>query len=195
MNKWRLPTSVTVDGTDYEIRTDYRAVIDVLIACNDADILADKDANLILTEIILKILVVDFNSIKGEHIEGLLKELFAFIDMGEERKEKQSARLMDWEQDAGIIIPAVNKVLSKDVRGVEYMHWWTFLSAYMEIGEGTFSTVLSIRNKRNKGKKLEKWEQEYMREHNDIVALKHKLTEEDKAQEDAEKEALKKLLH
>ena len=28
----------------------------------------------------------------------------------------------------------------------EYVHWWTFLSFFMEIGDGLFSQVLSIRH-------------------------------------------------
>lgn len=43
---------------------------------------------------------------------------------------------MDWEQDSPIIAPAVNKNIGKDIRSLEYMHWWTFLGAYMEIADG-----------------------------------------------------------
>ena len=63
------------------------------------------------------------------------------------------------------------------------MHWWTFLSAYMEIGECTFSHVLSIRTKKAKGKTLEKWEQEFARENSDIIKLNHKLSEEEQEEE------------
>ena len=96
---------------------------------------------------------------------------------------------MDWEQDAPIIVPAVNKVFGQDVRGVEYMHWWTFLGLYMEIGESIFSQVVSIRQKKQKGKKLEKWEEEYYRENKHLIDLKHKKEERSKE----EKEELQKL--
>lgn len=63
-----------------------------------------------------------------------------FLDLGEEKAEEtQSPALMNWEQDAGLIIPAVNKVIGKEVRAIPYMHWWTFAGAYMEIGESLFS--------------------------------------------------------
>lgn len=71
-----------------------------------------------------------------------------FIDCGIKNDGKPRPRTMDWEQDAPIIIPAVNKVNNAEVRATDYMHWWTFFGLYMEIGESTFSTVVSIRDKR-----------------------------------------------
>ena len=38
----------------------------------------------------------------------------------------------------------------------------------MEIEEGTFSTVLGIRQKKAKGKRLEKWEEEFYRNNKDF---------------------------
>ena len=94
-----------------------------------------------------------------------------------------------WEQDAPIIIPAVNKVNNAEVRATDYMHWWTFFGLYMEIGESTFSTVVSIRDKKRKGKKLEKWEQEYYKNNKSIVDLHQKSTE----RSDEEKAELREL--
>ena len=51
-----------------------------------------------------------------------------FIDCGITREEEQpTARTMDWEQDAGIIFPAVNKIAGFETRGrqtipVSYTH-------------------------------------------------------------------------
>ena len=97
-------------------------------------------------------------------------------------------------QDEQIIFSAVNNVAKREVREVEYMHWWTFLSAYMEIGECTFTHILSIRQKRATGKKLEKWEQDYIRDNKDLVLLKDKLTEQEKREREEDEKALKELL-
>ena len=86
-------------------------------------------------------------------------------------------------------LPAVNKVNNADVRATDYMHWWTFFGLYMEIGESTFSTVVSIRDKKRKGKKLEKWEQEYYKNNKSIVDLHQKSTE----RSDEEKAELREL--
>jgi hypothetical protein len=44
----------------------------------------------------------------------------------------------------------------------------------MEIGESTFTTYISIRDKLNRGKKLEKWEEKIVRDNRDKVILKKK---------------------
>ena len=69
--------------------------------------------------------------------------------------------LMDWNKDLKFIIPPINKILKKEIRSLDYLHWWTFLSAFSEIGECHFSHIINIRNKKNSGKKLEKFEKEF----------------------------------
>ena len=196
MNLWELPTSVTANGHEYPIRTDCRAVLDVLTALSDKDMTGDtqEETNYIQREIIRKIMFEDPDSIPAEDLEAALKAVSEFIDMGIEKTDKQSPRIMDWEQDATLIIPAVNRVVGREIRSDKYMHWWTFLSAYMEIGECTFTHILSIRQKKATGKKLEKWEQEYIRENKDVVLLKDKLTEQEKREREEDEKALMDLL-
>ena len=69
------------------------------------------------------------------------------------------------------------------------MHWWTFFGLYMEIGESTFSTVVSIRDKKRRGKKLEKWEREFYSKNKALIDLKVRKAE----RSDEEKEALRQL--
>lgn len=64
------------------------------------------------------------------------------------------------------------------------MHWWTFLGLFNEIGEGLFSQVVNIRIKKAKGKKLEKHELEFYREHKDLIDIKCKLTPAEQAELD-----------
>ena len=71
-----------------------------------------------------------------------------------------------------------------------YLHWWTFLSWFHSIGEGGLSTLVTIRDKLNRGKKLEPWEQEYFRRNKDQVKLQKKYTPE----ELADRQRLEKLL-
>ena len=71
-----------------------------------------------------------------------------------------------------------------------FLHWWTFMADFNAIGEGQLSTMVSIRDKLRRGKKLEKWEQEFYRKNKDRVDLKQRYS----AEELAEQERLKKLL-
>ena len=77
-----------------------------------------------------------------------------FISYGESEGHP-GPKLIDWEQDAQLIIGDVNKVAGREVRETKYLHWWTFLSYFYGIGEGQLSTIVSIRSKKSSGRKLE----------------------------------------
>lgn len=172
---WEFPTSLNVGGVDYEIRTDYRAVLDLFAALNDSECFGEteEETNLIHTNYILQIMYPKCNDIPIEHIQEAIDKVFEFINMGivEERKKP---KLMDWEQDAPILITAINKVLNCEIRVQEHIHWWTFLGAYMEIGESLFSNIIHIRQKKASGKNLEKWEQDFYKENKSLIDFKEK---------------------
>lgn len=184
---WEFPTSLNVGSVDYEIRTDYRAVLDLLTALNDPELIGpdQQDTAYMQSRVIMEIMYPDCDNIPPEHWQEAIEKVCAFIDMGitDERKRPKT---MDWEQDAPIIIPAINKVLNCEIRAQEYIHWWTVMGAYMEIGESLFSNVIHIRQKKAKGKKLEKWEQEYYSENKALIDLKRK-----DSRSEEEKEALR----
>lgn len=172
---WEFPTSLNIGGVDYEIRTDYRAVLDLLTALNDEE-LTDEDLQIeayMKSRVILEIMFPQCDDIPAEHIQEALDKVAEFIDMGITEDSKKP-KTMDWEQDAPILIPAINKVLNTEIRAQKYIHWWTFLGAYMEIGESLFSNILHIRQKKAKGKKLEKWEQEFYKENKSLIDFKQK---------------------
>lgn len=193
MYSWDLPTSLNVGGRNYKIRTDYRVILDILTAINDPDIFEpgmteeEKQLERVLT--MLQIFYIDFDTMPSSDWQEASEKACEFIDCGIKDDGRQRPRLIDWEQDAPVIVPAVNKVCGKDVRSVKYMHWWTFFGYYMEIGECTLSTIVSIRDKKRRGKKLEKWEQEFYRNNKKLVDLKTKKIE----RSEEEKEALRKL--
>ena len=175
MNVWSFPTSLNIGGVEYEIRTDYRVILDLLMALNDPE-LSDSDNKMsayMQSRVILEIMFPDWDNIPQEHIQEALDKVAEFIDMGIGDDSKKP-KTMDWEQDAPIIIPAINKVLNREIRAEKHMHWWTFLGAYMEIGEGLFSNIIHIRQKKAKGKKLEKWEQEFYKENKSLIDFQHK---------------------
>lgn len=173
---WSLPISVDIDGKQHFIRNkcDYRVVLDVICALNDNDLTEEekvKCALFIFYEDVLQI----------KDFDKAIKEMFAIIGNGtEEENTNNQPRLMDWEHDFQQLAPPISRVLGYDVRTPDkYTHWYTFLGGYMEIGECTFATIVSIRSKRSKGKKLEKWELDYLREHRKMIDLPQKLTAEE----------------
>lgn len=83
---------------------------------------------------------------------------------------------MDWGQDFSLIAAPINRVLGKEVRAVEYLHFWTFIGAYQEIGDCTFAQVVNIRRKKAKGQKLDKSEQAFYKANRQMVDFKRKYT-------------------
>ena len=185
---WTLPTSLDIGGVGFSIRTDFRDVLTILQAYNDPDL--DEDAKHI---VMLKILYEDFEKITEDNVQEAMEKGLAFIDQGKTEDHPQPP-IMDWEQDSDIIVSAINKVAGCEVRALPYLHWWTFLGYYMEIGDGLFANVLNIRHKKMHGEKLEKWEREFERDNKDLIVLKKPESEEEKLQRAKEKDALDKLL-
>ena len=166
MNAYTLPKSLEIDGKEYEIRTDFRVIIDILIAMCDPE-LEDWERQ----EIMFQIIYPGYEDIPSELHNEACKKAAEFIDYNIP-PGKPKPKTLDWEQDAPMIIPAVNKVAGKEVRALEYLHWWTFLGYFIEIEDGLASQVWAIRQKKAKKKKLEKWEKEFERENRELVQLK-----------------------
>lgn len=170
---WEFPTSLNIGGVDYEIRTDYRAVLDLLAALSDPELKDENEqiTSYIQTRVMLEIMFPDCDSIPAEYLQEAWDKVQAFVDMGISDDAKKP-KTMDWEQDAPILIPAINRVLNREIRAEKYIHWWTFLGAYMEIGESLFSNVVHIRQKKAKKQKLEKWEQDFYKENKALIDFK-----------------------
>ena len=169
-----LPTAVEFGGRSWDIATDYRDILRILTAFEDPDL---EDVEKVM--LCLYNLYVDFEDIPQDQLQAAYDAAMRFIDCGSESRE-DGPRTMDWTQDAELIFPAVNRAAGFEVRSVDYLHWWTFLSAYMEIGECTFAQIVHIRDAKNRGKALDKTDQEWYRKNRSIVDLKTNYTSAEK---------------
>ena len=179
-----LPTSLEFGGRAWDIDPDFRQVLRILSAMEDPDLTDGEKATICIVN-----LYVDYERIPEELLQDAFDAALRFIDHGA-GDGKPGPRTMDWAQDAPLIFPAVNRAAGFEVRSVDYMHWWTFIGLFMEIHDSVYSTVLTLRGKKARHKKLEKNEQEFWNNNLGICRLKERLTEEEKA----EKERLKALL-
>lgn len=177
-----LPKSVEINGREYAIRYDFRVILDIFEALNDID-LNDQERALA----VLQMFYVDFDDL--EDYDAALNECFRFINGGKENQNtKKEPQLVNWESDFSLIAAPVNRVLGYEIRAVEYdvennsggVHWYTFLSAYMEIGDCLFAQVINIREKKAKGKPLNKTDKEFYRKNRDLVDIKMHYTETEK---------------
>ncbi len=169
---YELPTSVEVGGTEYEVRSDYRAILDICAALSDPD-LNDNDRG----EIVLEIFYPGLDEISPADYNEAIQKCFWFVRCGEDEPRGKTPKLMDWGKDFRLLVNPVNRVIGAEIRSVKYLHWWTFIGAYLEIGDCFFSQIIGIRNKKMLGRSLDKSEQEFYRKNRNAIDLKTSYTE------------------
>lgn len=181
---YELPTEMIIGGRKYGIRNrgDYRVILDAFSVLEDAEL--EQNERVISALIIF---YEDLNDIEDvfelPDLESAVKQMYRFFNGDKPEAVKEARKLIDWEQDSAMICAAVNNVAHTEIRAIDYLHWWTFLSYYMSIGESVLSTVTSIRDKMMSGKKLEKWEKEYRNENPQYFSWNHKTVDEIDAEE------------
>lgn len=168
-----LPTALDVGGVRHEIRSDYRAVLDILAALSDFELSNAEKAN-----VLLRIFYIEM----PDDIEEAIKQCFWFINCGQPENKTKQPRLMDWEQDFPLIAAGINLASGGEVRAAEYMHWWTFIGYYQNMGDCMFAQVISTRRKISRGEKLDKLEREFYRNNRETIDLREKSTPEDDEQ-------------
>lgn len=167
-----LPTSVEIAGTEYAIRSDYRAALDICAALSDIEMTEDERVY-----VALYIFYEDFDSIPQENIVEAYEQMRWFIDLGDEPDNRRMPKLVDWEQDFKYIVAPINRVVGTEVRALEYMHWWTFIAAYYEIGDCALAQIVRIRNKLARHETLDKQDRKWYRENKKLVDFKVTYTE------------------
>ena len=174
-----LPETLRINGRDIPINTDFRRVLIVIEAFNDPD-LSNAEKAFIMVDAI-----IGADKITKDEYQEAIKQCAWFIDGGHDYSKDPPAhrKMMDWEQDEQMVFSAINDVAGKETRAEKYIHWWTFLGYFNEIRDGLFSQVLLIRQKKAKGKKLTKEEQDFYRQHKSLVDIKKKLTSEQQEEE------------
>lgn len=186
-----LPTALEVGGREYSIRSDYRVMLNIFRAFGDPD-LDEREK----CYVCMRCLYIDYDSIPQGDMQEAAEKAYWFADGGNmpHSENLDGIKTFDWEQDEGIMFPAINKAAGYETRAVPYMHWWTFLGLFGVIGDGLFAQVLHIRGKLAKGERLDKWEREFYRERRSMVDLKSRLTEEERLAEEADAAFIKELL-
>lgn len=170
---YTLPTSVEINGREYKVRSDFRDILTTLEAVADVE-LTDQDR----AEAVLTIFYPDLPDMPSSDYEEAVAQYLWFINCGQIDEEgKFGKKLVDWEQDFPLIVAPVNRVLRKEVRATKHLHWWTFISAYREIGDCLFAQVVSIRQKLSSGKPLDKSDKDFYRKNRSIVDIQQRYTE------------------
>ena len=193
-----LPETLTVGGREYPIRTDYRDVLQVLEA------FSDEELEHIEKWIVAVYLLFEDFSCADDVLEAVedgfdlgeaVGQISWVLSVGKPEEKDRDAPLYDWKQDEQMIFAAVNKVAGREVREADYMHWWTISGYVNSVDKDDFWTfVISIRDKLNKKKKLEKNEREFLNKNRELVILEKRKTREEQELEMRYKALLNRML-
>lgn len=167
---WQLPRRAVLNGKAWDIHTDYRDALEILRWLGGR---ADPD----LTQeerwyIAMRLFYPDFAAIPRADWPQATRFLQDFLLAGRPEPDRPAPALMDWQQDAPLIAAGVAQAAGQDVRTLPYLHWWSFLGFFDAIGDGAFATVVAIRDKLRRGKRLENWELDFYRAHRAAVDLR-----------------------
>lgn len=179
---YRLPGERVIGGRVYGLRADYRNVLDIFACLDDPD----------LPEYIrwLTALALFYEpEVQPEHRQEAMEYMAYFLRGGAD-EGAPGPKLIDWQQDADAIIAGVNKTAGQEIRALPFVHWWTFLSWFHAMDAGQLSTIVSIRDKLARGKKLEDWEKDFYRQNKKTVDLKPRYSKEEIAEQNWLKEML-----
>lgn len=181
-----LPEYLAVGRKEYKIRSDYRNVLQVFEAFSDPE-LEHGEKWIVAIYLLMEPFVcaddVYAAADSGFDINEAVSRIIWFISAGQNMGDKKEQPTYDWAQDEQIIFSAINKISGKEIRGMEYLHWWTFLGYFNEVGESSLTFIIGIRSKLNKKKKLEKHEREFLNNNPGMVRLEKRKTAEELEQE------------
>ena len=168
--------------------SDYRDVLELLRWLNgQADPALDQSERWYVA---MRLFYPEFAALPQPLWPDATQFLTEFLAAGRREQPRPGPALMDWQQDAPLIAAGISRAAGQDVRTLPYLHWWSFLAWFDAIGEGSFATVVAIRDKLRRGKRLENWELDFYRTHRAAVELRSPASP---AQE-AEKQRLLALL-
>lgn len=165
---YSLQTSVDINGHNFTIthNGDFRMVLDCFDALGDEKMSEDYR--------VLACLLIFYNELNSfddlnkyqNYLKELVENMYKFFNCGQEKSPgaETGRNLIDWSGDSQMICSAINNVAKMEIRSLPYLHWWTFMGYYSSVGESVLSTVVSIRNKIVRHKKLEKWEKEFKKD-------------------------------
>jgi hypothetical protein len=140
-----LPDAVEIDGQDYQIETDYRDAIRVILAFEDDELTTSEKQAVLL-------------SLYKEPVGDVAKasrQAVKFLNGGETSEGDDNShpyRLYSFSKDANYIFAAFRQTHGIDLQR-ENLHWWQFIALFMDLGSDTaFCNLISLREKVKSGR-------------------------------------------
>jgi hypothetical protein len=169
----KFPTKIRIDDTDYEINTDYRNCLKIILAFED-DELTIEEQYFIMLNLLYKEM--------PENIELAIEKAILFLNCGKGYEVSDSKRTYSFNKDSKYIYSAMNQTHNIDLESIEYLHWWKFVFLFMDVDKDcTFSYITSLRYKKNNGK-LDNYDKKIWVEMREIVDLDYSCEDEEESE-------------
>jgi len=160
-----LPKALNVDGIDYPINTDFRAIFDIM------SIYEAKDLSMLNKTMAMMEILYRFNI--PPNVTEAYKKAMWFINAGITDDGKMHPKTMDYEKDEQLLFSAIMQVAGRDIRADEHCHWWTFLGYCNAISpDSMIANIVNIRRKMSTHQKLEVWEKKFYATNKDRIDIK-----------------------
>lgn len=164
------PTKVKLGEELFEITTNYRDCIKVLLALDDVD-LTNFEKQSILLQIMYRQVPAN--------IEMAIQKALLFLNCGVEEMQGSGMKVYSFCQDDKYIFSAVDQVLQGRLSLGEAVHWWEFVSAFMEMPDDCVMSKIIYYRMRYAAGKLTKEENEIWRKNSKLFLLDIKESNED----------------
>jgi len=123
-----LPTSIEIDGRAWEINTDFRDCLRIILALED-DELIEQEKQFVLLSVLYK-------EIPSNTAQALVQGS-RFLNGGKAVSKVRTYRYYSMDKDAGFVFSAFKQTHDIDLEQIEYLHFWKFLAYFMDLGSNT----------------------------------------------------------
>jgi len=180
------PESITIADTEYQLNTDFRACLKIIMAFEDNE-LTPQEKQLVL--------LGNLYSVVPNDLTAALDRANWFLNGGKENtpdeNEVTPVRVYSFAKDGNFIYAAFRQTHGIDLSTAQ-LHWWTFLALFMDLGQDTTFCQLTALRKRLKTGKASKEEKAAAHDMGEMIDLPD-VDERSLDEKEAENEFLSKV--
>ena len=140
-----LPKEVVIDGMAYPVNYDFRSCLRTIMAFEDNDLAPQEKQSIMLQNIYPRI---------PDDAEAAIRQAGWFLNGGreipegdEEEDDMVGVRVYSFSKDANYIFAAFRQTHGINLQQ-ENLHWWEFLTLFMDLGSETmFCQLVSLRKR------------------------------------------------
>lgn len=161
----KLPTKIKLDNRIVDINYDYRTIIRIIQAFEDAELTKEEKLYILIKNLYK-------SNIEEDEYEKAIKQGMKFIDCGNtNKKNTSSSRVYSFKKDANYIFTGINQTHNIDLSKEKDLHWWKFYALFMDMKPNCMFGELIYYRSREKDGKLTNEEMKVYKKLSDIFDL------------------------